>query len=108
MALFLKQNDTRPIVNFVLTTGGTATDLTGVTYARLLMRAGAVVKTIAGVVLAGTGGTVQVTFGITDLATVGTYEAEIETTRGLGAVETFPNGADGNNYFTINVIDDIG
>jgi hypothetical protein len=103
----MKQGDTRPKLVVLLTSNGSAIDLTGATV-RLLMReegslSPGVETTGSTDVTSALSGEVTWTPDAADTADAGTYELEFEVTHADGGIETFPN----DGYGTLVLKDDI-
>lgn len=101
----IKQGDRLPLLNATLVdSDGAAVNLTGASV-RFLMRneAGTVVVNQAATVVSAASGTVRYSWGATDTATAGVYNAEFEVTVD-SLKRTFPT----QGYLRVTVWDDVG
>lgn len=90
----ITQGDRLPYLTaLLLQPDGTAQSLTGVSGVKFHMRpqGGAVLINAAASILDAPNGKVQYQWGVSDTATVGTYEYEFEVNFGGGVTMTFPN-----------------
>lgn len=107
----IKRNDTLPKIEATLQQNSIVYDLTGSTVKFIMKKTGAASAKVdaAATVVDAAGGQVEYTWddGVGDTDTEGTYNGEFEVTTGAGEVLTFPNGADGTDYFTIEITEDL-
>ena len=108
----IKRNDTLPKLEATLQQNNVVYNLTGATVKFIMKKEGsgtAKVNSAVTVVDAASG---QVEYAWDDVAgdtdTEGDYNGEFEVTTGSGEIITFPNGADGTDYFTIEITEDLG
>ena len=91
---YLKQNDTSPTLDAILTdVDGTVVDVTGATVRFHMQKIGATTLKIdaAATVVDGAAGHVRYTLQAGDTDTPGSYKAEYEVTFLDGSIETFKN-----------------
>lgn len=94
---YLKQNDTSPTLDAILTdANGTVVDVTGASVRFHMLKIGATTLKIdaAASVIDGAAGHVRYTLQSGDTDTPGTYKAEYEVTFTDGSIETFKNTPD--------------
>lgn len=106
----MKRNDTLPKVTATLQTNGSNYNLTGATV-KFIMRAtgaGAPKVDAAATVTNAANGAVEYAWIAADTDTEGDFNAEFEVTTSGGDVITFPNGHDGTDYFTVEIVTDLG
>lgn len=108
----IKRNDTLPKLAATLTTDGAAYNLTGASVKLIMKVEGATTPKVnsAATIVDASAGKVEYLWddvaGDTD--TEGLYDCEFEVTDANGDILTFPNGADGTNYFTVEIKEDLG
>lgn len=94
---YLKQNDTSPTLDAILTdANGTVVDVTGASVRFHMLKIGATALKIdaAATVVDGTAGHVRYTLQSGDTDTPGTFKAEYQVTFIDGSIETFKNTPD--------------
>ena len=106
----IKRNDTKPYLIASLKTNGVAYNLTGASAKFIMKLEGAVTPKVSQPALLNdpVNGVLEYRWSPTDTDTEGIYNAEWEVTDSGGKVITFPNGGDGADYFTIEVVEDLG
>lgn len=104
--LTIKQNDTWPPIEAVLSDAAGPVDLTGAAVKLILKSAGAGSTVITGActIVDAVAGSVRYTWLAADTASVNTLNGEFEVTWGDGNVTTFPNDA----YFSVEIKADLG
>src|SRR5688500_13812123 len=102
----IKQHDTHPPLDAVLTMGAppTPVDLTGATVKLLLKTATGTATVGACTIVSAAAGSVRYQWVAGDTASVETFSGEFEVTWGDGKITTFPN----DGYFTVVVKPDLG
>lgn len=102
----LKQNDTWPPLEAVLTDANGAVNLTGASVRMILKSAGAGSTVIQGActIVSAVEGRVRYTWLAADTSLVNTLSGEFEVTWGDGKITTFPN----DGYFTVEIKADLG
>lgn len=102
----IKQNDTWPPLEGVLTDANGAVNLTGASVRLILKSAGAGNTVLGGAcdIVSAVEGRVRYTWLPADTQTVNTLNGEFEVTWGDGKVTTFPNDA----YFSVEIKADLG
>lgn len=107
----IKRNDTLPKIEATLQQNSIVYDLTGATVKFIMKKSGSGAAKVdaSATVVDASGG--QVEYAWDDVAgdtdTEGDYNAEFEVTTGSGEILTFPNGADGTDYITIEITEDL-
>lgn len=104
MKLKLVQNDTRPILKFVITQNGLPVDLTGATVKIYLINSDTSAVKINGsscTIIDAVNGVCRYSLTSTDTNTVGNYSGEVEITFSDGTKQT------GYKQFSVIIRDDI-